>query len=182
MSELQNNPDLFAKDGVIGRMDYFINGFKVLGLGLLACIPFALGSLINPVTAVLGGLCTAACFIPVVYFAFLNHFKRLRDIRGKTQDETNYQIILCVVMIVPYVGVIASLALLFAEGVVTGNGKGLGHVEESISNTVTNIRPKESESQKIENLAKLHKLKESGAITEEEFNKYKDDALKKIAS
>ena len=178
MQDFQNNTEIFVKGGVIGRMDYFLNALKIFGLGMLAFIPVGLGSLLGSVGIILGGVITFVLFIPLFYFCYHNHFKRLRDIRGTTQNELVAIIIMCVLMIIPYVGIIPGLVLFFAEGKITGNGAGLEKLEE----VFTPSPPQQSETDKISNIEKLHKLKEAGAITEEEFNKYKEDALKKMVS
>jgi uncharacterized membrane protein YhaH (DUF805 family) len=194
MSDLEVNTDFFSKGGVIGRMDYFVNCcLKAFGFQLLAVIPIALGASMGGAGVLLGGLVTAALVLPVIYFAIVNTCKRLRDIRGTTENENTWQIIAIVCMYIPFLGIIVVMLLLFMEGAITGNGKGTAGFEQKRSNLNTINESgeqkystlnstSESEEQKILNLEKFYMLKESGVISEEEFVKYKEDTLKKMAS
>ena len=161
-------------------MDYLVNSFISLGLFIAALIPFGIGSVFGPITAGLGGLVSLVVCIPVCYYGFHNNLKRLRDIRGTQKDEFAAGLMLFIGLIIPYISAVVGLVLLFMEGAVTGNGNGTSGFEGRIQ-SFTISKPVTSEADQINNLEKLHKLKEDGVITEEEFQNYKVEALKKIA-
>jgi uncharacterized membrane protein YhaH (DUF805 family) len=171
--DLQIKSELFSSSGVIGRMDYFINSLKVFGLAILAYLPVLFGvALMGEIGSVVGGLITFVAFLPVIYFSYINMFKRLRDIRGTTESQFGYQTGLVVAMCIPFVNLGANIILLFMQGKITsGNTNGP-------SNKRSDSAP---DSQQVDNLVKLHQLKQTGALTQEEYDKIKADTIKKVA-
>lgn len=110
-------------------------------------------------------------------YGFHNNFKRIRDIRGTTKDEVIVIIGIHIAFTIPVLGTIVSFIVLLMPGKITDNGPGL----DKIKDVFTPAPSKPNENDQIMNIEKLHKLKEAGAITEEEFVKYKNEALRKIA-
>lgn len=145
---------------------------------LLAMIPIGLGLMMrSEVTTALGFLVTVVAMLPLIYYGFHNNFKRIRDIRGTTKDEVIVIIGIHIAFTIPVLGTIVSFIVLLMPGKITDNGPGL----DKIKDVFTPAPSKPNENDQIMNIEKLHKLKEAGAITEEEFVKYKNEALRKIA-
>lgn len=182
--ELRINNSLISGNGVINRTDYFVNSLKILGFIFLAFIPLFIGLIMGSAFSFIGGLITGVLCIPSIYLACLNHFKRVRDIRGTTENEPIILFGVFIGLCIPYLGAIVGLILLFKEGSVTGNAEKLDTISQNVSNAINSgFNPKEKSqnirNEDIENLAKVHELKKSGAITEDEFQKYKNDILNK---
>ena len=129
--DLEINDGLFKSGGVIGRLDYFFANIKLTGFTLLACAPIVIGAimfgdkgkLIGTVMAAIGGF-------PIFVAYYYNMFKRLRDIRGSTENQVRYQTALVISMIIPVVSLISTLILFFMPGKIT-SGKGPSHDEGS---------------------------------------------------
>lgn len=174
---------LLELDGVIGRSHYFINSAILIATFIMSFIPTAITRA--------GLIITVPCCIGLFILGMANQFKRLRDVRGTTENQILFQVILTVFLVIPYINAIPNIFLLFMEGAVTGSGKGLGELEKSVNSMIKAGNPvaptanladkQELQLAHIEAIEKLHKLKESGAITDEEFSRYKFEALKKVA-
>ncbi len=179
---------MWETQGVIGRWDCFVNAIALTLMIVLGAIPFLVGlSTKSGPATVICGLISLGAILPLAYYGWMNLFKRLRDIRGTLKDETLYRSLLFGSSMIPYVGFVPQLVLLFIEGKITsGKGERMADHQgktEQVGSSVTKLfQPKENKTEQISNLEKLYKLKESGAISEEEFNECKKSALEKIAS
>ncbi len=120
--DLEVQKDLFVAGGVLGRMDYLISHFKLFGLGIIAAIPYIAGSFLGGAAATGGLALTALMCIGLAYGGYITMFKRLRDIRGTTENQISYQVGTVIAMCIPVVSFFASLGLFFIPGAVTGHG------------------------------------------------------------
>lgn len=171
-SRLQENPSLLEFNGVINRMSYFINSAILIVCFGVSALPLLFGFL--------GAVISVPLMLGLCVVGFVNNMKRLRDVRGTDQDELRWGIGLFVALCVPYLNIIPNIALLFMEGAITGNGKGLETIETAIASAkVPSLHKVNSSS--LESVEKLYKLKEMGAITNEEFEQQKAQLLKKVA-
>ena len=124
MNDLRVNTSLFKTGGVLGRKDFLINSFKILALSILVCVPTAVGKSLGDSGLAIGGLASFVGFLPIIFFGAHNNFKRFRDIRGKTNDETAAFIGLMVGLFIPIVSIFVNLYLVFCKGAVTGSSSG----------------------------------------------------------
>lgn len=115
-------PSVYKRGGVIGRKDYLKNMAIIFALALLAVVAFG-GVITTPNSASFLGLLAFVCFAGLAYLGYINAFKRLRDIRGTTENQLPYQLLLVVLFSIPYVSIIPLAILLLLEGAVTGNNQ-----------------------------------------------------------
>ncbi|WP_408096062.1 hypothetical protein ACJVC5_13550 [Peredibacter sp. HCB2-198] len=179
--DLQINNHLFRRGGVIGRLNYLKNMMIIFLLSFAILLALSYIPTENDfVFSALLGL-SLVLSIGIYCVGLINSFKRLRDLRGTTYNETPYQVITAVLLTIPYVSIIPLGILLFAEGAVTGHGSVFGRLEKVMSNDRLEESDEEKEAKKIDNLSRLYQLKETGGITEDEYKHYKDDVFKKSA-
>lgn len=179
---LEVNTNLFRRGGVVGRKEYFKIMFIIFAVTILTFVIMANSFFKSEVMEVGFMGITLIILLGLSYFGLINSFKRLRDIRGTTYNEMPYQVGLAILLSVPYISLIPLAILIFAEGAVTGRGTAFARVERAFSNKIDEAAsPVDLESKRIDNLSRLHQLKETGAITEDEYKHYKDDVLKKSA-
>ena len=122
--DLRSNPHLLKAHGVIGRRDYFINNLKLTCITLLAFSPYIYFELIGERYGhglTFETIAPFVCILPITYFAFQNSFKRLRDIRGTTENQFMANSIMVVTMAIPVVGFFINLALFSMKGKITNN-------------------------------------------------------------
>ena len=131
MKPLQENSNLFNFQGVIGRRRYFINlalllvGFIAVGsmvvIGLFLDRKLALE--LRPSNFSAGLYITALTLaVPLLYMSWINKFKRIRDIRGTQEKEKLWFGLWVLLGLVPYSGLLLSVALGLMKGKVTGSG------------------------------------------------------------
>lgn len=53
------------------------------------------------------------------YFGFINIYKRLRDIRGSTENQAAHQIFVTIGFIIPVVSIFVAIWLMFMPGKIT---------------------------------------------------------------
>jgi hypothetical protein len=126
--ELRSN--LFLRGGVIGRMAYFRNVALILATYISIVLSTTL-ALFNSETVAEIILVAALTAAPMIYLVLINSFKRLRDIRGTTNNECRYQTALGACLMVPYLSILPLFFLVFTEGSITGNGSFFRNFEKS---------------------------------------------------
>ena len=160
MGNLNENPNLFKRGGVIGRMGYLKN--MVILFAVVAGIFLFVGNYISNTGTTGTGMSVLAmfCLLGVTYLSYINSFKRLRDLRGTTHQEIPFQVALAVLMTIPYVSLIPVAVLLFAEGAVTGNSTVFANLEAKYRGDY------KRRDEQMENVVKLddHRRRDDGDI------------------
>jgi hypothetical protein len=138
MNRLEINKQFFSRGGIIGRWDFFIKCAETVGLYALGFIVFVIGVSMGKAPAILGSITGFGIMATSAVFYWFNAFKRLRDIRGTSIQETPYQVGLFVASIIPYLNLIPFLCLMCMEGqsssIIQADIVNSGNSEESISN------------------------------------------------
>jgi uncharacterized membrane protein YhaH (DUF805 family) len=170
---LRINKQTFSRDGVLGRWDYLVCNLKIYGIfvGMIigVLIP-VIHYVVVPVFALL-----SICALP---FAFINMYKRLRDIRGTTDDQLAWQTALTIALCIPYLGIIPAFVLWFKQGVVTSPETAIPLDKLFQGANSDRSTPIPSQTTTIRD---LHGLLKDGAITQEEFEEEKRKVLGKTA-
>jgi hypothetical protein len=138
MNRLEVNKYFFSRGGIIGRWDFFIKCAECMGLYLLGAMVFVIGVSMGKMPAIFGALSAFAIITTATVFYWFNAFKRLRDIRGTSIQETPYQIGLFFSSLIPYLNFIPLLCLFFMEGqssmIIQSDMNRNSHVENDIQN------------------------------------------------
>lgn len=116
MNRLDINKQFFSRGGIIGRWDFFIKCAESIGLYALGFIVFVLGVSMGKGPAIIGSITGFGIMAVSTVFYWFNAFKRLRDIRGTSIQETPYQVGLFFASIIPYLNLIPFLCLLCMQG------------------------------------------------------------------
>lgn len=119
MEGLHLNKNYFTPGGVLGRWDF-------LKISILYAVVFTITgwttifvvATVNRSAATL--IATVLFFVgSYFYLTFINLYKRLRDIRGTTQNELVIKMIVTACLFLPVVGVLMKLWLIFMPGKIT---------------------------------------------------------------
>ena len=132
MNDLVKNSSFFCTGGVVGRLGYLLNGVKMSLLTTLAFAPVIAGGEYGFKGVLLGSLVSFAALVPVIFFGFHCVLKRLRDIRGTSENEIPAVVTTFIFLVIPYIGLVPFLCLFLVEGAVTGNGNILSRLEASL--------------------------------------------------
>ncbi len=119
LEPIQINNNIIKPGGAIGRLTYFLQSLA-LGLvtGILAGVAESLlkmGNAGNVIFLPLAFLCLIVVLISVYACILLIH-KRCVDILGKRTNSVPMAIGLILAGLIPYVGIVTGLYLLFAKG------------------------------------------------------------------
>ena len=120
------NTQLFKFGGVMGRMDYFKNWLKAFGLLFLVYFTAGfIGGLTGSESTTATLTSIAGIFnIPFLVVVCSISYRRLRDIRGTTENDMMFRVLVTVALLIPIVNLITDLVLLFTPGKITS---GLQH-------------------------------------------------------
>lgn len=119
MESLEINTNYFERGGVIGRWDFIKYSFIYSVAFYIAS--FGIGAILTVARAPLAvGILTQAGFILFnLYLNYINAYKRLRDIRGTTEDQTSAQVKLTIGLILPLINLFVAFWLVFTAGKIT---------------------------------------------------------------
>ena len=180
---LEFDKSLISYKGVIDRITYFTNSLIYLAIMVIplvvAMLLFASSSNALVVVGILVLLCT---IVPLVVISFGNHYRRLRDIRGTRENEVIWFVAMTLLMLVPYLSFVLGILLVTIPGAITSNRASvLAPVSKAIGQGGFSISiPKGKDENATSKIKELHELKESGALSEEEFVAAKAELLKTI--
>lgn len=132
MNDFFRNPSFFSIGGVVGRLGYLLSGIKMALFTVLAFVPFTAGGDYGREGALFGALSSFLALTPVIFFGFHSVLKRIRDIRGTTENEIPAIVTTFILLAIPYFGLVPFLCLFLVEGAITGRGNILSRLEESL--------------------------------------------------
>lgn len=183
------NNSIFGFSGVIGRLAYLKNLAVLTALALPGGF-MLLGAMRahfsqDATILLLAGI---ALSLPLVPFQIGNNYRRMKDMHGRVGFGTFMRVVALMVAIpIPVLGIIALAIMILKAGVYTSGASpdaiadlrvGLTNAVSTVKSSVSQIRTAEAPENR---LAKLHSLRQQGAITEQEYEVSKKELLKKIA-
>ncbi len=184
-SNLSKDNKIISFNGVIGRKHYLINLSIAVIVGLIAFAALGMPLRMPKIAVSLFYLVSAALLVIVV---LSNHVRRFRDIRGTRKSEVIWGIILLVSLGVPIINILALVFLSVKEGAITGQanpmfaqdleGVAASRVDSMVDSVAVSIHDRGKKASSANEIEKLHELKEKGILTEDEFNKKKEELLK----